>query len=299
MASWTNATTGVEEAPGPGLLRPQVTARAAALRRSFPVADVLEPYVERYWSVRWDRTGRSPFRSEVLSHPAVNLSVEAGTAPRFGAALPEVLLHGVVTRRFDVDLVGSGRVVAVKFRPGGFAAMTGRPAPRDSVRPVDPATWAALHADGGRGRLLTALADGTDDDVAGLLDQLLADGAGPPPADYDHLRALLDRMVADRALVRVEQVAGEAGTGVRSLQRLFARYVGVGPKAVLARYRLHDAVGLVDRAARAGDDVDLAGLAASLGWFDHAHFCRDFRDVVGTTPSAYLARARQDAAAPG
>jgi AraC-like DNA-binding protein len=40
-----------------------------------------------------------------------------------------------------------------------------------------------------------------------------------------------------------------------------------------------------------GED-DLAGLAASLGWFDQAHFCRDFRAVVGSTPSAYQARAR-------
>ncbi len=41
----------------------------------------------------------------------------------------------------------------------------------------------------------------------------------------------------------------------------------------------------------AGGVGDLAGLAASLGWFDQAHFSRDFRAVTGTTPSAYLRRA--------
>lgn len=53
---------------------------------------------------------------------------------------------------------------------------------------------------------------------------------------------------------------------------------------MLVRYRMHDAVAALD----AGED-DLAGLAASLGWFDQADFCREFRGVVGTTPSAYLA----------
>jgi AraC-like DNA-binding protein len=72
------------------------------------------------------------------------------------------------------------------------------------------------------------------------------------------------------------------------VQRLFATYVGVGPKAVLARYRLQDAVAAID----AGEVDDLADLAASLGWFDQAHFARDFRSVVGTTPSAYLRQAR-------
>ena len=75
----------------------------------------------------------------------------------------------------------------------------------------------------------------------------------------------------------------------RSLQRLFATYVGLSPKAVLARYRLQDAAAAID----AGEVEDLAGLAVSLGWFDQAHFSRDFRAVVGTTPSAYLQRARQ------
>jgi AraC-like DNA-binding protein len=57
---------------------------------------------------------------------------------------------------------------------------------------------------------------------------------------------------------------------------------------VLARYRLQDAVASID----AGEVEDLAGLAASLGWFDQAHFSRDFRSVVGTTPSRYLQAAR-------
>jgi transcriptional regulator GlxA family with amidase domain len=95
-------------------------------------------------------------------------------------------------------------------------------------------------------------------------------------------------MIDDRGLVRVDQVAALGPMSVRSLQRLFATYVGVSPKAVLARYRLQDAAAAID----AGDGDDLAGLAASLGWFDQAHFSRDFRSVVGVTPSAYLQRAR-------
>ena len=101
------------------------------------------------------------------------------------------------------------------------------------------------------------------------------------------LLEILGEMLHDRGIVRVEQAAAAAGLGVRALQRLFATFVGVGPKAVLVRYRMHDAVAALDD----GDD-DLAGLAASLGWYDQAHFCRDFRAVVGSTPSAYQARSR-------
>jgi hypothetical protein len=125
VASWKNATGALERAATlRGILRPAEVAEQANLRRDTRVAEPLRPFVERYWSVRWDFTGRPPYRSEVLSHPSVNVSVESGTQPRFGFPMPAVLVHGVVTRRFTVDLVGAGRVTAVKFRPGGFAALT-------------------------------------------------------------------------------------------------------------------------------------------------------------------------------
>ena len=299
MPAWTNATASRAGASAGattrGVLRPDVTARTAALRRDLPVSPALEPFVERYWAVRWDRTGLPPFRSEVLSHPSVNVSLEAGTAERFGQALPAVLLHGVVGRRFVVDLEGTGRVVAAKFRPGGFTALTGLPVPRTDVRAVTSARWLDGGRPGATARLLAGLEHEDDVEVAARLDAALLSAARTPDPAYEDLRLLLQRMLADRTLVRVEQVADLAGVGVRTLQRSFARSVGMSPKAVLALYRMQDAVAAIDAGAVDGEDgVPLAVLAADLGWFDHAHFCRDFRHVVGTTPGDYLARARAD-----
>ena len=282
MASWTNATTSE---PASGLLRPAETRRVADLRREAPVSPELAPFVERYWSVRWDRTGQPPFRSEVLSHPSTNLSVETGSHPRFGVRLPAVLVHGVTTRRFVVDLVGSGRVTAAKFRPGGWVAFGGRPPSGGAVVPLGPELGLDARA------LLAAVLGEEDDEArAAVLDRALVPRAPEPAPAYLELQALLRRMLEDRSLVRVEQVAALAATSTRSLQRLFAAYVGVSPKAVLSRYRLQDAASSID----AGEVSDLAALATGLGWFDQAHFSRDFRAVVGTTPSAYLARARAE-----
>jgi AraC-like DNA-binding protein len=285
VASWKNAPGATATEPtARGLLHPAETAALAALRRDAPVAEALRPFVERYWSVRWDLTGRAPYRSEVLSHPSVNVSVESGTHPRFGFAMPAVLVHGVVTRRFSVDLAGAGRVNAVKFRPGGFAAFTGVLPGRTIVTPL--AGELGVRADA---LLAAVLAEDDDDARAAALDAALAPLATEPAQPYLHLQALLDRMIADRSLVRVDQVAALGALSVRSLQRLFAGYIGVNPKAVLARYRLQDAAAAID----SGEIDDLAELATSLGWFDQAHFSRDFRAVVGTTPSAYLRRARR------
>jgi AraC-like DNA-binding protein len=93
-------------------------------------------------------------------------------------------------------------------------------------------------------------------------------------------------MLADHALLTVAVAAERHGVTVRTLQRLFTHYVGVGPKWVLARYRLHDAVADLD----AGWPGTLTELAVRYGWYDQAHFTRDFTALVGVTPGQYRDR---------
>lgn len=69
----------------------------------------------------------------------------------------------------------------------------------------------------------------------------------------------------------------------RALQRLFSDYVGVSPKWVIRRLRLHQAA---FRLASA-EAFDLARLAQELGYFDQAHFTRDFTNLVGRPPAQY------------
>ncbi len=87
-------------------------------------------------------------------------------------------------------------------------------------------------------------------------------------------------MAVDRALLRVEDVADAMGIDVRALQRRFRRYVGVTPKWVIQRYRLHEAA----EQLRSEYPPALAALAAELGYADQAHFAREFKAAVGRTP---------------
>lgn len=107
------------------------------------------------------------------------------------------------------------------------------------------------------------------------------------PSAPDDMFELLLRVVAavldDRSITRVEHAAAQVGMSVRTLQRLFRHYVGVGPKWVIMRYRLHDA------AHRLAAGEEATTVATELGWFDQAHFTKDFTALIGTSPAAYAA----------
>ena len=111
------------------------------------------------------------------------------------------------------------------------------------------------------------------------------------PADENVvlLNAMMADIVADRAITRVADVVERYALSERRLQRLFSEYVGIGPKWVIQRYRLIEAVERLTE----GAELDSAALAQELGYFDQAHFIRDFRGIVGRPPADYARSVRQ------
>jgi len=283
--SWKNApvSTGLST-DNHGLVRPWERDRSFRLDGVAP-SPRLRGVVDRHWIVRWDLRGRHPFRQEVLPHPSVNLVVEPHGA----------YVWGVPTQR-DVRLLqDQGWAVGTKFKPGAFTAMTGIEAVSitDGAISVQAALGEGLH--GGQ--------PGVDEyglrAVIAQVETLLA-----PRADIDDPSATLVANVIQTMRdvgpdVRVEQLAALHHVAPRTLQRLFRRYIGVGPKWALKRLRIHQAIEqLAGTNPRQWTDI-----ALSLGYYDHAHFIRDFRLVVGRSPSEYVAeaaRARVDQiSAPG
>ena len=244
--------------------------------RYHPSGD-LAPYVEHYWSVEWDLRGLAPERVETLPHPSVHMIFEHSGACR---------VTGVSRRRFSRLLEGQGGIIAAKFTPGGF-----RPFVQIDIRTLTDRTVTLRELFGNEGDAATRpVLAGRDDAcrIAAIEDFLRR---RKPVADDQAVRVavIVYAIAADRTIVKVEDLVTRYGVNVRALQRLFAKYIGVSPKWVIRRYRLHEA------AEQLGANVSISqsDLALSLGYSDQAHFTRDFTSVVGTSPAAYGRRARR------
>jgi AraC-like DNA-binding protein len=250
-----------------GILDPEAARRHYRLTRYPPSGD-LAHLVERHWIVEWNL--REPFTQELVTHPAVNLVFEPRAA----------LIHGVITGRGAKEISGRGKAVGVKFRPGGFHPFLPVPAHTltDTALTLQDAFGDDPHA--------AVLAAGDDVAQIAVVERFLR-GLDPQPDPRAGEVADLFRLIlGDPALTRVEQLAAATSRSPRSLQRLFREYVGVTPKWVLQRLRLHEAA---ERMLE--DDGDWAALALDLGYFDQAHFIKDFKAVTGRSPGEYAAQA--------
>ena len=96
---------------------------------------------------------------------------------------------------------------------------------------------------------------------------------------------LVDHIEHDPSVRQVSQVCDRFGLSERALQRLTRRRLGLTPKWLIQRRRLHEA----SERLRAGPG-DLAAIAHDLGYADQAHFTRDFRRVTGITPGGFARR---------
>jgi AraC-like DNA-binding protein len=266
------AIAGSALRPVRGVATPLPPGEFQHTRRAPSVA--LQAHVEHLWSVRWRLPVGAAQRVATVPHPCVHLTFEAGS----------MTLTGPQSRLWQRELSPQGEVLGIKFRPEGFRAFWGAPVSglRDRITPAD--TLSALAFARGVGeRVFGALAAAPLDARFDVIEQALQ--AALPPLDADQLRigALIDAARDDLDLLRADDWAERAGLSLRQLQRLLADWVGVSPKWILGRYRMHEALHRLQQ----NPTPRLADLAADAGFADAAHFSRSFRSVLGVSPQQY------------
>ncbi len=231
--------------------------------------------VHHLWAVDWELPAGAEHTQEVLTFPCQHLTVEPDGS----------WVHGVVTRRFARTLTGTGRAIGAHLRVPGLAAITGvadLSATTDQRVPL-----AALLPDRAVPDAVTEAATTAQGCTA--LDEWLASLPRHEVAGGDLVEQAVALAQSDHGLTRVEDLADRLAVSPRTLQRNLGRMLGVSPKWVVRRARIHDAL---ESAATDQVPPDWADLAHRLGFADQAHFTNTFTAMVGVPPARYASRGR-------
>jgi AraC-like DNA-binding protein len=116
-----------------------------------------------------------------------------------------------------------------------------------------------------------------------LAEKFLRERLPEQDANVRFINEIIDHIIAHREITKVDDVVSQLNLNKRTVQRLFRQYVGVSPKWVIKRYRLHE---VAERLA-GGEVVDWPTIVVELGYSDQAHFIKDFKTIVGRTPVEY------------
>ncbi|MGN9787126.1 AraC family transcriptional regulator [Nonomuraea sp. ZG12] len=227
----------------------------------------ISAFVNHFWVVTWTDLAE-PYEQRIVSHPTVNMTITSDFHR----------IAGVIRGGFSYTMRASGRALGTRFRPGGFRPFLRRPVSELTGGFVEISD---MYGAAGAAVVDQVLAESDPRAAVARVETFLRSLEPEPDPLVEEAEALVALVESDVSMTRVDQLAARSGRSVRSLQRLFRDYVGIGPKWVIRRFRLYEA------AERVYEGLDLATLATELGYTDQAHLTRDFTAAVGTTPAAY------------
>lgn len=262
-----------------GVLYPR---RLPEFHRYAPAAHLTHA-VRWFWIPQWQLKAGERSVQQTLPFPACNLAIEASG----------IAFVGPPTTRSERVLEGSGWCVGALLRPATANALVAdldQPLAElnDSMLPLDDPPLLQ--------QIVSAMTDTGLTPEARREQAMFALGSWlearvpqPESGSDAALANRLEEVLADPTLIRADQLAPILHTSPRTLQRLAERYFGLSLHSMIRRRRLQEGAARL----REQDGLSIAELANELGYADHAHFTKDFKALLGVTPSAYRGSAAE------
>ena len=254
--------------PITGVLHQGRSAELYQLRRYFPDVALAE-LIEQFWLVDWDLRGQAAHMQQNLPDPNFHLVISNGT----------VTLLGPVSKSYSYEMQGKGQIIGVKFALGALAE-------RLNFKPadfIDQQLEVEQVFNMDTGRLLSELsAANSDQQRVAILQSCFKPFAIAPSVQRTKVRQLVELIKQQSDITRVELLSERSNLSVQAIQRCFRQYLGINPKWLIRKYRLHQALLLLEQ-----QSAEIADLVEALGYTDQSHLIRDFKEFLGVTPTAY------------
>lgn len=270
-----------------------------------PAAD-LRPFAA--WCAGYRQAGVPPSVHRGLPSPWLTLIVTLDDPltiarhpdPRQPPSQHDTLLGGLHTAPALISQEGRQAGIQLGLTPLGARALLGMPA--SELASIDVEASDVL---GGLAGELRERASGPPDwpgrfaaieevlarrvrAVAGGTSVLGAGGAGHPGRARPEVGYAWRRLRETAGAIGVAALAEETGWSARYLGTQFRAETGLSPKAAARVFRFDRARHRLAARYAGGQRDFLAGLAADCGYYDQAHLAREFRDLAGCPPSAWL-----------
>jgi len=122
-----------------------------------------------------------------------------------------------------------------------------------------------------------------------LFEQILLTRLCDTPHGQNAVRYGVAEIAQHNGALPIKALSEHMGISQNQLLTQFKRMVGISPKALARLYRLKHILRSIDPTQA----VDWTQLAHQSGYYDQAHFSKDFRAFTGHSPTDYLQLRRQ------
>lgn len=101
---------------------------------------------------------------------------------------------------------------------------------------------------------------------------------------FNRINGVIQKIVELNGEISVDDIGKVACLSNKQLERYFTKYIGMSPKQYLKIVRFQKVL----KTKELNEDLSLTSLAHDCGYYDQAHFIKDFKLITGMTPKAFF-----------
>ncbi|MFT3823055.1 MAG: helix-turn-helix domain-containing protein [Chitinophagaceae bacterium] len=255
----------------------------------FQPGGALRPYIENYMLVDIDWQTISPGGTvwRLIPFGQISLLFLYGDPHGYNTTgandsmqlTSSAFMVGQLTQPLWLRFSGHTRLVKIQLKPAGIRQLL-------PLNMVECTNIPSIELNSIWGNTVNTFPEqlhdaGNDEERIALLDSFLEKRLLPLHDQAAYIDYTIKQLESSRGSVNITDLEVKLGITGRHLERLFKNRVGLTPKEISKVIRLNYAFSCLEK----NPDMSLTALSHESGYYDQAHFSRDFKKIAGISPS--------------
>lgn len=247
--------------------------------KEFSPPEPLDEFVKCFWILQKEYGGDKRVE-RVLPDSYIEFILSFGECYYLNdpGDLPDRFMIGLLKQPLRLQADGTVELICARFYPWGVLSFLDFK-PSDTVNTEFDLRLSLEKSD----QLAAHLREGRHDQAIHEFSDLLLELFARRNFDKNTVSSAAQILYREKGECRIEDIVKLCFTTQRTLERNFNTSLGMSPKAYAKNVRFDSAKKMI----LADPFVSLTDLAQHSGYFDQAHFVKDFKEFCGCTPSDF------------
>jgi len=195
---------------------------------------------------------------------------------------PRSFIFGQITNYIEIAPTGKSGIVAARFLPEGLAPLLDVPVASLENKAVE---LTILFGEKAGALEQQVIKSKNNSERIHYIEEFLLSHLGEQQQIENITKSCVDAIVRSQGQLGMTALAVKVNTHRRQIERRFSEVVGMSPKQLSRVVRLQATLKMMEQ--KKFDT--LTSLALENGYYDQAHFIKDFREFTGMSPKSFFA----------
>lgn len=190
-------------------------------------------------------------------------------------------IHGQLKKYMELEATGKIGVFSARFHPAGLGAFVDF-----EIDSITGKTISIYDVWSHKGKELEqkVISCETDKERISVVEAFLLSQLKDNKKSKNQIGPCVDLILETSGTVSIEGLCKKSGLSKRQFERNFTAHVGLSPKVFSRIIRFNKALSLIENK----DFSSFTSVAHEGGFYDQAHFIKDFKELTGLNPKRYF-----------